>query len=114
MRIWDVHPEHLCREHLLGEHRELHGLWSILTLDLQGYRSHPETCRWEGKLAALFRRHEALVAEMNSRGFRHDSDLDPELATGCEVQNELVDPVSRQIEILRGKPCECFTSDART
>ncbi|NCS72473.1 MAG: pyrimidine dimer DNA glycosylase, partial [Candidatus Magasanikbacteria bacterium] len=31
MRVWDIHPKYLCRKHLLGEHRELHGLWNILT-----------------------------------------------------------------------------------
>jgi len=31
MRIWDVHVKHLRRKHLLGEHRELHDLWNILT-----------------------------------------------------------------------------------
>ncbi len=31
MRVWDIHPKHLCRKHLLAEHRELHGLWNILT-----------------------------------------------------------------------------------
>lgn len=107
MRIWDIDPAHLCRSHLLGEHRELHGLWNILTLDLQGYRAHPETRRWEGKLAALFRRHESLVAEMTRRGFRHHSELDSELATGLDTQDEFVDPVGRQIEILRMKPCSC-------
>lgn len=30
MRIWDIHPSLLCRKHLLGEHRELHAIWSIL------------------------------------------------------------------------------------
>ena len=32
MRVWDIHPKHLCRKHLLAEHRELHGLWNILTI----------------------------------------------------------------------------------
>ena len=67
MRIWDLEPACLCRSHLLGEHRELHAVWSILTQDKRGYRAHPETRRWEGKLAALYRRHEALVAEMTQR-----------------------------------------------
>ncbi len=31
MRIWDIPPKLLCRNHLLGEHRELHAIWSILT-----------------------------------------------------------------------------------
>ena len=76
MRIWDLEPACLCRSHLLGEHRELHAVWAILTQDKRGYRHHPETRRWEGKLAALYRRHEALVAEMTRRGYRHASPLD--------------------------------------
>lgn len=107
MRIWDVDPSRLCRSHLLGEHRELHGLWNILTRDMRGYRSHPETRRWEGKLAALYRRHEALVVEMTRRGYRHASPLDPEAATGSAVQQEFVDPPDRQVEILAAKPCDC-------
>jgi sugar lactone lactonase YvrE len=62
MRIWDVPPSLLCRQHLLGEHRELHGLWRIITEDRQGYAKHPETRRWRGKLAALYERHDALGA----------------------------------------------------
>lgn len=107
MRIWDVGPETLCRSHLLGEHRELHGLWNILTRDLTGYRAHPETRRWEGKLAALFDRHEALVAEMTRRGYRHASPLDPAAATGSAHQDVFVDPPERQVEILKEKPCDC-------
>lgn len=84
MRIWDVEPGELCRRHLLGEHRELHGLWNILTRGLRGYSFHPETRRWEGKLGALYWRHEALVREIKRRGYRHASPLDPELATGLE------------------------------
>ena len=110
MRIWDVPPEELCRAHLLGEHRELHGLWNILARGLTGYRSHPETRRWDGKLAALYRRHEALVTEMGRRGYRHASPLDPELATGSPVQDELVDPVDEQRRMLDSKPCDCRLS----
>jgi len=51
MRVWDIHPKHLCRKHLLAEHRELHGLWNILTKHkgAGGYSHHPETLRWVGK-----------------------------------------------------------------
>lgn len=107
MRIWDLPPAVLCRQHLLAEHRELHALWSILTRGGTGYRNHPETLRWEGKLAALFRRHEALVAEMERRGHAHRSPLDPALAHGLEVQDEYVDSPGRQREILRAKGCGC-------
>jgi hypothetical protein len=107
MRIWDVPPERLCRQHLLGEHRELHGLWNILTQRKVGYSQHPETRRWDGRLAALYRRHEALVSEMSQRGYRHGSPLDPELATGEDVQTVFVDSVDRQYELLQQKGCDC-------
>lgn len=107
MRIWDVDPAVLCRSHLLGEHRELHAIWTILSEDRRGYRSHPETIRWEGKLAALSLRHDDLVAEMAVRGFNHHSPLDPTLATGSTVQAEFVDPPERQLELLAAKPCPC-------
>lgn len=107
MRVWDVDPALLCRQHLLGEHRELHGLWNILTLGREGYRLHPETRRWEGRLAALFARHERLVEEMARRGYRHASPLDPALATGLAEQDRFVDPPGEQLRLLREKPCPC-------
>ena len=48
MRIWDVSPKKLCRHHLLGEHRELHAIWSVLVNGKMGYARHPETLRWRG------------------------------------------------------------------
>ena len=108
MRIWDLEPACLCRAHLLAEHRELHAVWSILTQDRAGYRRHPETRRWEGRLAAIYRRHEALVAEMGRRGYRHASPLDPALATGDPVQEAFVDPPERQRELLRARGCGCL------
>jgi hypothetical protein len=108
VRIWDVDPALLCRSHLLGEHRELHALWTILSEDRRGYRNHPETVRWEGKLAALYSRHERLVAEMAARGFKHHSPLDLAAATGSSVQRAFVDPPERQLELLAAKPCLCL------
>lgn len=107
MRIWDLPPERLCRAHLLGEHRELHAIWSVLTGDRAGYRKHPETLRWDGRLAALYARHTALVEEMRSRGYNHSSPLDPALATGSAVQDRYVDPPEAQIAALRSKRCGC-------
>lgn len=76
MRIWDVPPGELDRAALLGEHRELHAIWTILVEDRHGYRRHPEVLRWQGRLGALYARHEAEVAEMHRRGYRHASPLD--------------------------------------
>jgi hypothetical protein len=92
---------------LLGEHRELHGLWEVLVNDRRGYANHPETRRWRGKLPALYERHEELVAEMQRRGYRHGSPLDPGLAAGSATQDEFVDSLEGQVRILRAKACGC-------
>lgn len=73
MRIWDIHPGYLNRQSLLGEHRELHGIVSILTNGKKGYSRHPETLRWVGYGWALKQRHALLVAEMALRGYSHQS-----------------------------------------
>ncbi|MFC2149227.1 pyrimidine dimer DNA glycosylase/endonuclease V [Candidatus Auribacterota bacterium] len=116
MRVWDIRTKYLCRKHLLGEHRELHGLWNILTKHggKGGYSRHPETKRWIGKLRALYNRHEALVTEMGRRGFRHRSPLDKKLAGGKAVQDVFVNTISEQKNILRDKPCDCFIKKFKT
>jgi hypothetical protein len=82
-------------------------MWNIITQDRKGYASHPETKRWKGKLKALFMVHEKIVQEMLARGYNHKSPLDKTLAKGSKVQTVFVDPVERQIEILREKGCSC-------
>jgi hypothetical protein len=107
VRIWDLPPSILCRAHLLGEHRELHAIWTVLVEGKTGYARHPETLRWRDKLAALYLRHEALVDEMTRRGYNHASPLEPSLAIGSAVQDEFIDSPERQLEILRAKGCDC-------
>ena len=107
MRIWDIPPSKLCRNHLLGEHRELHAIWVILTEDKKGYSLHPETLRWKGKLKAMYLRHEKLVREMTKRGYNHNSPLDKTKATGKSTQGLFVDTPSKQIQILKQKGCSC-------
>jgi hypothetical protein len=110
MRIWDIHPKYLCRTHLLAEHRELHGLWNILTIHggRGGYSRHPETLRWIGKLKALYLRHELLADEFARRGYVHKSSLNKKLAVGSPKQNVNLDSKRKQREVLKKKPCECF------
>ncbi|MDP2896246.1 MAG: pyrimidine dimer DNA glycosylase/endonuclease V [bacterium] len=107
MRIWDLPPEKLCRNHLLGEHSELHALWTILTQGRKGFSNHPETRRWRGKLKALYARHEKLVEEMQTRGYWHRSPLSVERATGDSEQTEFLDLPDEQVRILRSRGCEC-------
>lgn len=111
MRIWDIPPSELCRQHLLGEHRELHGLWNILTSDRpeeRGYWNHPETQRWVGKLGALMVRHAKLVAEMFERGYKHRSQVELDLfkfSPQAIEQNEYITPPKKQRVMLRDR-CE--------
>jgi len=107
LRVWDLPPELLCRPHLLGEHRELHAVWTIITQGRQGYSHHPEVKRWRGKLRALYLRHDALVREMEARGYQHASALDEKLAQGAGKQDVLLESLERQRELLRGKGCTC-------
>lgn len=107
MRIWDLQVEKLCKNHILGEHRELHAIWNIISQDKKGYSKHPEIKRWKGKLRALYIRHEKLVAEMKKRGCNHNSPLEAGLAVGKEIQDELVDSIDAQIKNLKNKMCKC-------
>ena len=108
MRIWDISPSLLCRQHLLGEHRELHAIWSVITKKKKGYSKHPETIRWNKKLKALYIRHQKLVREMEVREYIHRSPLLVKLATGKSKQNIFINTIDEQIEILKRKNCPCF------
>ena len=110
MRIWDISPSLLCRQHLLGEHRELHAVWSVITKNKKGYSKHPETIRWIGKLKALYIRHEILVKEMKKRSYRHNSDLSTRFAVGNKTQEVFVNSIPEQIKILKKKNCPCFNA----
>ena len=46
MRIWDVNPGYLNRQSLLGEHRELHAIFSIIKNN-KDIRRH-----FDGKISA--------------------------------------------------------------
>ena len=107
MRVWDISPSKLCKNHLLGEHRELHAMWTVITENKKGYSKHPETLRWKGKLKAMYIRHEEIVKEMNFRGYNHHSPLDVQKATGKSVQDVFIDTPSRQIQIIKEKNCAC-------
>ena len=101
MRVWDVHPGYLSRKRLLGQHAEIHGVWSVLTKAHQGYSHHPETKRWRDQLPWLAQVHNLTAAEMQLRGFNHHSPVGP----GGEPLDGLkyVDSPFRQFVLLRDK-----------
>ena len=105
MRIWDVAPRTLCRAHLLGEHRESHAVFAVITRGTRGYRDHPETKRWVGKLPALALRHRRLADEIRRRGYRHASPM--RSGRGSRIQRVRLLPVTAQRALLAAKPCPC-------
>jgi hypothetical protein len=78
MRMWMVNPRIMCRQHLLGEHVEIHMF--IGTLDrkksVKGYLQ-------KGLLEVhnLRSRHNELVEEMKRRGYRHHSEVEEKWKT---------------------------------
>lgn len=111
MRIWDIPTSQLCDKHLLGEHRELHAIWNILTLGKKGYSNHPETLRWIGHLRALRLRHLKQMREMCIRGFNHDSDLHVAGNESGWQMPEPITPIEEQIRLLKSKNCRCLKGD---
>jgi len=102
MRIWDINPGYLNRQSLLGEHRELHGIASIILNNKKGYSQHPETKRWVGYGWALEMRHKQLACEMALRGFTDRSPVNMQ-SSGAVWPPQYVDEPGRQYQILREK-----------
>jgi len=102
MRIWDLAAGYLNRQSLLGEHRELHGLHSILINGKDGYSRHPETRRWAEAVSGLTVRHRQLVAEMQLRGYCDRTPLGSPVGTAEWPDSFVTDPAD-QIALLRRK-----------
>jgi len=102
VRIWDVSPGYLNRQSLLGEHRELHGLHSILVHGKPGYARHPETLPWVGCLSGLCRRHALLAAEMQVRGYTDRTPIETRART-LRWPLVFVTPPSGQYDLLGTK-----------
>lgn len=96
MRMWMIDPEIMCRQHLLGEHVEIHMFIGCINkgMNLKGYLE-------KGLIEpiSIFERHEELVKEMENRGYKHNSPLpevDLELFTDWKIDEhesfkELID-----------------------
>ena len=79
VRIWCVPCSALDRQHLLGEHVELHTIHNALKKlaagQAAGYQKHPQTLRFVGREGQLVTRHREQAAEMARRGYKHRSPL---------------------------------------
>ena len=102
MRIWDLAAGYLNRGSLLAEHRELHGIHSILINGKSGYARHPETLRWVTAVSGLAVRHRQLVAEMRLRGYTDRTPLTFN-ASRTRWPKSFVTPPDAQVALLRKK-----------
>ena len=75
VRIWCVPVSELDRQHLLGEHAELHCIVGALQDKYKAYQNHPQTLRFKDHIEQLYFRHEQQVQEMQKRGYKHSSPL---------------------------------------
>jgi hypothetical protein len=75
VRIWCVPVSELDRQHLLGEHAELHCIVGALQGKYKAYQNHPQTQRFKNHIEQLYARHAEQVTEMQSRGYQHKSTL---------------------------------------
>jgi hypothetical protein len=102
MRVWDINPGYLNRQSLLGEHRELHGIVSIIVNKKKGYSNHPETVRWAGYGWTLRQRHRLLAAEMSLRGYTDRTPVVTWAKKGVWPETYIDEPF-RQFQILESK-----------
>lgn len=79
MRQWGIDPALMCREHLLAEHREAHMIAGTLRSAKKPCATYIAGLTARGLLDApnLEDRHDTLVKEMTSRGYRHRTPMPP-------------------------------------
>jgi hypothetical protein len=72
MRMWNIDPEKMCNQHLLGEHVECHMFVGTLNKNksVKGYLDKGLV-----EIHNIKKRHKELVNEMKNRGMNHKSEL---------------------------------------
>lgn len=95
MRMWNLPPQILCRQHLLGEHHELHKFVGAINhhKNITSFITHGYF-----EIHNIRHRHEELVKEFSFRGYNHKSPLPhfKEIVAGkIDIYFNLCDLVSR-------------------
>lgn len=97
MRMWMVPTEIMCRNHLLGEHLEIHMFVGCLKKgkSLKGYIDKGLV-----EISHILTRHHYLVEEMKRRGYNHktpigDYPIDIDNNGNVDIEKSLKDLLSR-------------------
>lgn len=102
MRMWNIYPGFMCRQHLLGEHREIH---TIIGMMQKGRKISGTKYITNGliEIHSLDARHQELIREMLSRGYHHNSPFPHDLVLWREGN---IDPDKNILELMDRCP-EC-------
>ena len=105
MRMWMVDPKTMCRRHLLGEHCEIHMIVGSILKKKQLDGFVDKNCL---EFRSIGPRHEALVAEMLRRKYKHNSFL-PEFVEFEATEKVVYSRVDRRASLieLRRRCPEC-------
>lgn len=107
MRMWMCEPAILCRQHLLGEHNEIHKHRHIFE---RGYKLSGRAGQIEP--TAMKTRHDELAEEMIKREYKHNSPYEmPELS--AEAMQMKVDK-AKALTLLLNKCDKCFNNVTTT
>lgn len=104
MRMWMIEPAKLCRQHLLGEHFEIHK--AVGNLRHSGKWAKSLTQRGFLEPQNFLSRHNELAAEMEKRGFNHNSPLD---ISGVKLDIGNVD-TKKSVRDLKARCWDCLKS----
>lgn len=76
-RMWMVNPKIMCRQHLLGEHKEIHQLIGSLE-NGRSVKGHID--KGQIDLTQIESRHAVLSVELERRGYNHKSPIELPIA----------------------------------
>lgn len=97
MRMWMLDPKKMCRQHLLGEHYEIHK--AVGNLRHSGTWANSLTEKGFLEPQNFKNRHDQLVCEMKRRGMKHESPLNIcsiKICNGCvDTKVSINDLISR-------------------
>lgn len=75
-RMWMVNPKIMCRQHLLGEHKEIHQLVGLIQrLKISQLKGHLVRKQVTINCFIIAMRHDELVKEMINRNYNHKTEL---------------------------------------
>lgn len=96
-----VHPREMCRQHVLGEHKEVHQVRGTVNAGIRLGKSSLYV-----RVDLLEKRHDLLAAEMLRRGWNHSGPLVPQEREPRGLDREPISAKENRIEL--GRRCaEC-------